>query len=51
MVWLSAWAIPAGYLGAAAEPWAAQAGLHVVFIGGFALMALSVGIHVSLAHG
>ncbi|MHC4515397.1 MAG: NnrS family protein [Planctomycetota bacterium] len=51
LVWLSAWAIPAGYLYAAAVPWYAQAGLHVVFVAGFALMALAVGIHVSLAHG
>jgi hypothetical protein len=51
LVWLSAWAIPTGYLLAAAMPWHAQMGLHVVFISGFALMALSVGLHVSLAHG
>ncbi len=51
LVWLSAWAIPVGYLVAAAVPAHPQVGLHVVFITGFALMALSVGLHVSLAHG
>jgi uncharacterized protein involved in response to NO len=43
--------IPAGYALAAAYPLEAKAGLHVVFIGGFAMMALSVGLHVGLAHG
>ncbi|MEE8384411.1 MAG: NnrS family protein [Dehalococcoidia bacterium] len=51
LVWLSAWMIPAGYVLAALFPGAKKAGLHVVFIGGFALMAFSVGLHVTLAHG
>ena len=51
LVWLSAWLIPAGYVLAAATPGRMKAGLHVVFIGGFALMALAVGMHVTLAHG
>jgi uncharacterized protein involved in response to NO len=51
LVWISAWMIPAGYLLAAAFPLQKKAGLHVVFLGGFALMALSVGVHVTLAHG
>jgi len=51
LVWLSAWAVPVGYMLAALMPVYPQIGLHVVFIAGFALMALSVGIHVSLAHG
>ncbi|HKY32849.1 MAG TPA: NnrS family protein [Candidatus Polarisedimenticolia bacterium] len=50
-VWLSAWMIPAGYALAAAFPLRHKAGLHVVFIGGFALMALTVGLHVTLSHG
>lgn len=50
-VWVSAWLIPTGYVLAAAQPASAQAGLHVVFIGGFALMAFSVGFHVAAAHG
>lgn len=51
LVWLSAWCLPLGYTLAAALPGSRQAGLHVVFIGGFAFLALGVGIHVSLAHG
>ncbi|MFQ5767128.1 MAG: NnrS family protein, partial [Acidobacteriota bacterium] len=51
LVWLSAWMIPAGYLLAALFPAQKKAGLHLVFIGGFALLALSVGVHVVLAHG
>ena len=51
LVWLSAWMIPAGYTMAAFFPLQMKAGLHVVFIGGFALMAMSVGMHVTLAHG
>jgi uncharacterized protein involved in response to NO len=51
LVWLSGWLIPLGYATAAAAPNLAQAGLHVVFVGGFGLMALAVGAHVILAHG
>ena len=51
LVWISAWMIPAGYTLAALFPLEVKAGLHVVFIGGFALMAFSVGLHVTLAHG
>ena len=51
LVWLSAWMLPVGYLLAALMPAQKKAGLHIVFIGGFALMALSVGLHVVLAHG
>ncbi len=51
LVWLSAWAIPIGYTLAAIVPSSPQPGLHTVFIAGFGLMALAVGLHVSLAHG
>ncbi len=51
LVWLSAWMIPAGYALAAAFPFHKKAGLHVTFIGGFALMAFAVAAHVTLAHG
>ena len=51
LVWVAAWLIPLGYVAAAVFPVQKKAGLHVVFIGGFALMALSVGLHVTLAHG
>lgn len=51
LVWLSAWMIPLGYTLAALFPEQKKAGLHVVFIGGFAMIALSVGLHVTFAHG
>lgn len=51
VVWLSAWLIPLGLGLAAAYPGNKQAGLHVMFIGGFALMAFAVALHVILAHG
>lgn len=51
LVWLAAWMIPAGYVLAALFPAQKKAGLHVVFIGGFTLLALSVGLHVTLALG
>ena len=51
LVWLAAWMIPIGYTLAAIFPAEKKAGLHVVFIGGFALMAFSVGLHVVLGHG
>lgn len=51
LVFVSAWMIPFGYTMAALFPREVKAGLHVVFIGGFAMMALSVGLHVTLAHG
>jgi uncharacterized protein involved in response to NO len=51
LVWLAAWLLPLGFALAAVSPAREQAGLHVSFIGGFALMALSVAYHVALAHG
>jgi uncharacterized protein involved in response to NO len=51
LIWLSAWLLPAGYAVAAASPELRSAALHVVFIGGFAVMALSVSLHVALSHG
>ncbi len=51
LVWFSAWALPIGYAVAAVFPDQQKAGLHLVFIGGFTLMALSVAAHVTLAHG
>jgi uncharacterized protein involved in response to NO len=51
LIWLAAWLIPVGYALAASIPDRWQAGLHVVFIGGFAMMAFAVGVHVVLAHG
>lgn len=51
LAWISAWMVPAGYLAVSLWPLNRAAGLHVVFIGGFALMTLSVSLHVTLAHG
>jgi len=51
LIWISAWLLPAGYLAAAADPALRSAALHVVFIGSFALLALSVSLHVALSHG
>ena len=49
-IWLSLWLIPLGYLLAASLE-QHKVGLHLVFIGGFSLMAFSVGQHVIFAHG
>jgi uncharacterized protein involved in response to NO len=51
LIWISAWLLPAGYALAAADPDLRSAALHVVFIGCFGLMALSVSLHVALSHG
>jgi uncharacterized protein involved in response to NO len=51
VVWLGAWCVPAGLaLAAALPPGMRFAALHLTFIGGFAALALAVGIHVSLSH-
>jgi uncharacterized protein involved in response to NO len=51
LIWISAWLLPAGYALAALHPALRSATLHVVFIGSFALLALSVSLHVALSHG
>jgi uncharacterized protein involved in response to NO len=51
LIWISAWLLPGGYALAAVHPALRSAALHVVFIGCFALMALSVSLHVALSHG
>jgi uncharacterized protein involved in response to NO len=51
LIWLSAWMIPLGYTLAALWPTYRIAALHVVFIGGFALLALAVSMQVTLGHG
>jgi uncharacterized protein involved in response to NO len=45
------WCIPVGNALVAAFPDYRQAGLHVLFIGGFALLTLTVSAHVALTHG
>ena len=51
LVWIAGWMLPLGNLVVAFDPGLRRTGLHVVFIGCFALLVLSVGCHVSLSHG
>jgi len=48
---VAAWCIPAGNLLVAALPSFRQAGLHLLFIGGFGLLTLTISAHVALTHG
>ena len=50
LLWAAAWAIPSGLLAAAALPSFRVEALHVVFVGGFGLLAFTVATHVSLGH-
>jgi uncharacterized protein involved in response to NO len=50
-IWIAAWCVPLGYAAAALSPWSVKGPLHVTFIGGFGLLALSVGAQVILGHG
>lgn len=50
LFWAAAWAIPIGLLGAAAFPDHRIEALHVMFVGGFGLLAFAVGAHVILGH-
>ncbi len=50
VVWVAAWCLPLGYLLLMLWPEQRSAGLHVVFLGGFGLLALAVGQHVIVAH-
>jgi uncharacterized protein involved in response to NO len=51
LAWLAAWLVPAGFWMAALLPRLRTAALHVVFVGGFAQLALTVAAHVVLSHG
>jgi uncharacterized protein involved in response to NO len=51
LIWISAWLLPLGFAAVAAAPALRTAVLHVVFIGSFASMTLSVSLHVALSHG
>jgi len=51
LAWLAAWLVPAGFWLAALLPRIRTAALHVVFVGGFAQLALAVAAHVVLSHG
>ncbi len=50
LVWFAGWMLPLGYGFAAVWPQYFSAGLHVVFLGGFALLALAVATQVTLGH-
>lgn len=50
-VWLAAWAVPIGLALAAIFPADRVAWMHVVYIGGFGLLAFAVAAHVTLGHG
>lgn len=50
-IWSAAWCVPIGYTLASLSPLAVTGPLHITFIGGFALLALSVGSQVILGHG
>lgn len=50
-IWCAAWAIPIGYAAAGIFVQDHKAALHVLFIGGFALLTLAVSTQVTLGHG
>lgn len=50
LVWIAAWAIPIGLLGAALFPDHRVESLHVMFVGGFGLLAFAVSTHVAVGH-
>lgn len=50
LIWLGSWAIPAGLAVAAIFPDHRVAAMHIAYIGGFGLLALTVAAHVALGH-
>jgi hypothetical protein len=50
LVWLSVWLIPLGVAASGLWPDYRVPALHVLFIGGFSLMAFGVATHVTFAH-
>jgi len=50
LVWLSVWLMPVGLIVAARWPDYRVPALHILFIGGFSLMAFGVATHVALSH-
>ncbi len=50
LVWLSGWLMPVGLAMAGIWPDYRVPALHVLFIGGFSLMALAVATHVAVSH-
>lgn len=51
LLWISAWMVPLGYAVCFAFPDYRLAGLHILFIGGFWMMALTLSSHVVRMHG
>ena len=51
LIWIAAWMVPIGFALAAIFHMHHKAGLHVVFIGGFATLTLAVSTQVTLGHG
>ena len=50
LVWLSVWLMPVGLIASALWPDYRVPALHILFIGGFALMAFGVATHVTVSH-
>jgi uncharacterized protein involved in response to NO len=50
-LWSSGWLVMAGLWVVAIVPALALAGMHVVFIGGFALLTMGIGTRVVVSHG
>jgi len=50
LVWLAAWCMPLGLLVSGLFPDYRVAGLHILFIAGFSLLAFAVATHVAFAH-
>jgi uncharacterized protein involved in response to NO len=50
LVWISVWMVPFGLAVSAAWPDYRVPALHILFIGGFALMAFGVATHVAYSH-
>jgi hypothetical protein len=50
LAWIAVWMIPLGLSASAIFPDYRVASLHIVFIGGFGVLAFAVGTHVSVSH-
>jgi len=50
LVWLSVWLMPVGLIAAAIWPDYRVPAMHILYIGGFSLMAFGVGSHVAMGH-
>ena len=50
LVWLSVWLMPVGLIASAIWPDYRVPAMHILYIGGFSLMAFGVGTHVAMSH-